>query len=268
MTQRTPVVVGANHKGGAGKTAWILGLADAARRKGLKVLVIDADQQCNATTRLGVILEPGQPTLAKVIAADDATTGDIAADAELADVIRSAGPGWEGVDVVPGSTRLGERDREQGPRSLSRLARLLRRHEAEHGGDYDLVLIDTPPALGQMTLNALHAATAAYLVTTPDIDSIEGMSRILKAIRVFREDGQDLRLGGVVVNRYDPNVSEDRNRLEEVRHAYGDAVVEPVIRLRPAVNTARGRNAPISSLGFHAYDLPEVFDAHLAHALT
>ncbi len=257
----TIVVAFANNKGGVGKSAEALGIADAALRAGLRVLFIDADPQMNATRRLGVGPEV-EPTLADILTVAD-RHGSLRGDATLTAATHPAGESWgSGIRVVPASIDLADRELDTGMRSPQRLRRLIG-EQREHVGQYDLVLIDTPPALGQLTINALRAADHLVIVTEADVDGISGMNLVLDALEILVEDTGGPHLTGIVVNAYDGDRAEARIRLDELRTAYTDLILDPVVPDRAAVSDSRGRACPVSALGARAYDLPAIYDTHL-----
>lgn len=234
------VVAVANQKGGTGKTTVTLGLADAALRRGRDVVVIDLDPQANATSGLGV----SHP----VRTVDDALALDGAGG--LADVIMDTRwPTPNGTPpprLAPSSPALAAREPVLATDPLGAQDRL---GHALQGvlADDALVLIDCPPSLGLLTVNALVAADAVLIVTEPAAwaaDGVEQMNRTITRVRELRRP--ELRLAGVVVNRLG-RTRDARYWHEQLAEEFGDLAVGPV-RQRAAIAEAAAQSLPLSAL--------------------
>ncbi len=220
-------------KGGVGKTTCVLGLAGAAWARNMSVLVIDADPQANASAALD--LPPHLFTLGDVLA--DARPG-IAKDA----VVPS---GWgPRLHAIPSEEALAHRNQPEGPDSATRLRVSL----TGLTDRYDLVLIDCPPSLDELTRNALAAADGALVVTEPGFFALQGATRALAAIDAAR-DSLNLRLRpvGICVNRLRTQLSEHRYRLQELHEAFPALIIDPPIPERSAVQQAQGASVPIQA---------------------
>ncbi len=233
-------------KGGVGKTTVSLGLAEAAWQRGLKVLLVDLDPQANAT--LG--LNPAQIRF---------TTGDVLADARdgvAADAITPSGWG-PGLDLIAAEPALEHRNAPGDAGSALRLRRALR----GVADDYDLVLLDSPPSLGEITRNGLAAASHAVVVTEPGYFALRGAEQALEAVTVVR-DNTNLRLRalGVVVNRMRKTLGEQKFRLAELQDAYPQLLVEPSIPERSAIQRAEGAGVPLTALGRAGASVARIFD--------
>jgi chromosome partitioning protein len=229
-------------KGGVGKTTVVLGLAGSALKAGLRTLVIDLDPQGNATTALEP--EPTETTIAQAMERPSA--------AILATSISQSSWGEE-VDVLVGSEDI-ERHNHPDPTSqrLGRLAQLLtalpRDDDAVSAtglAKYDLVLIDCPPSLGQLTRSALVAVDRAVLVTEPTIFAVSGVQRAFEAVQAEREHNPDLQPLGVLINRYRTRSAEHEFRVGELRELFGPLVLNALLPDRTAVQQAQGAGVPI-----------------------
>lgn len=242
-------------KGGVGKSTITLGLAGAAWARGMSVLVVDCDPQANAT--LSMDPAPFTFTLNDVLA--DGRPG-IAREAIIAS-------GWgPNIHVLPAEEALAHRDVVNGVASPARLRLSLTGVTEE----YDLVLLDCPPALGELTRNGLAAAESALVVTEPGFFALRGAAQALQAIAEARSSiNLGLRSAGIVVNRMRSNLTEHRYRLDELRAAYPDLVLAPIVPERSAVQQAQGAGLPVQA--WHspgAREVTEAFDDLLDDLLT
>ncbi|GHH51594.1 ParA family protein [Lentzea cavernae] len=228
-------------KGGVGKTTVVLGLASAALRRGVRTLVIDLDPQCNATSTL----EPEE---------SKATIYDVLQDPSEENVEQAIRPSrWgDGIDVLSGSEDaelLNHPDPNES--RLHRLKDALRTlRDMYDEFPYQLVLLDCPPSLGQLTRSALVAADRALLVTEPTMFAVAGVQRAFEAVQNEREiNNADLQPLGVVVNRVRPRSHEHQFRIEELRDIFGPLVMPVALPDRLAVQQAQGACMPIHEWG-------------------
>lgn len=225
-------------KGGVGKTTVALGLASAALRRGVRTLVIDLDPQCNATSTL----EP-EDTEASVFDVLQEPTEEV-----LRQAVSPSGWG-DGVDVLVGSEDAESLNHpDPGQTRLGRLREALRLL-AEQEEPYQLVLLDCPPSLGQLTRSALVAADRALLVTEPTMFAVAGVQRAFEAVQAERAHNPDLQPLGVVVNRVRPRSHEHQFRIDELRDIFGPLVMPVALPDRLAVQQAQGACMPIHEWG-------------------
>lgn len=232
-------------KGGVGKSTVVLGLAGAAWARDLRVLVIDLDPQANAT----VALDP--PPFAF-------TVGDVLSDGRQGIAAEAIVPsGWgPRVDVLPSEEAVAHRNRPEGADSSTRLRVTL----TGVTDAYDLVLLDCPPSLDELTRNGLAAADTALIVTEPGFFALQGATRALHAVEAARTSlNLRLRPTGILLNRVRSNLSEHRYRMEELRRVYGDLVLDCIIPERSAVQQAQGAGVPVQA--WRSPGASEVIDA-------
>ncbi|MCB0967079.1 MAG: ParA family protein [Ilumatobacter sp.] len=240
--RRTVAVL--NQKGGVGKTTVTLGLASAADAARRKVLVVDLDPQAASSWVLGV--DPGGPSVADALATKGRTDTS-------AFVVPS---GWsDHVDVLPGSADL--QRLEDG--NVKRLRKLLGQVE----DDYEAVLIDCPPSLGDLTKSALVAAGHALIVVEPSSLGLRGIGGVADVIdEVWDSHNPDLELSGVILNRVPAVSREAERRIDELaRIVSRRAIWSPSIPQRVIVNEAVGARRPVHSYGSRAADTTAVFDS-------
>jgi chromosome partitioning protein len=211
-----------NQKGGVGKTTISVLLADAATRVGARVLLVDLDPQANSSDAAGA-LGTGQATL-----------GEVLADPRGASLDRAIERGPLGFDVARSSVELASKERNRRTADEHDLRRLL--HTISDR--YDLVLIDSPPSLGVLTVNALTAADGYLVITDPSkfaLDGIRGVRDTADVVRTYFNAG--LAPAGVIVNLVDATL-ETRQRLDELRTLLPTLPLEPAIPRRVVVKEA------------------------------
>ncbi|MCX8527989.1 MAG: ParA family protein [Candidatus Nanopelagicales bacterium] len=250
------VAVMAN-KGGVGKTSITLGLAGAAAVKGMAVLVIDLDPQGNATSHLrtrpskvsvvDVLEHPTSATLIEAISVCDW-------DADIGEV-----------DIVPSSPDAIRFDAWRGSGATTRLARALQGVDG-----YDLVLIDCPPSLGALTREALTAADAAVIVTSPSYFGLQGVERSVAEINEVRSgSNSSLKLVGVIVNRVRTISEEHAFRARELGSIVERIkILKPFLPDRVAVQQAEGSGVPVQKVkGGGAKEVSGILDGYLRKIL-
>lgn len=247
-----PITSFSNQKGGPGKTTGTLGAADVLRRRGKQVLVVDIDPQGHATSGLGVTA-PAY-TMNDVLAGN---SGDITPGI-IADAAMPAGEDWEGVDVVAADMKLANREQDQ------HMGREMRLRTALEGvaDQWDHVLVDCPPSLGQLTVNALVASDTIILVAVPRAGAVNGLADMVDIIAsVRRHFNPQLQIAGVMVNLVKPRRTDVTKWLGELEENYGDLVIKPMLPERELVAQAATAAAPLSAYGSRAAELSPGFDA-------
>lgn len=203
-----------SQKGGTGKTTLTRSLAEGLRRTGLAVLSIDADPQGNLSEYFGVPAD-AFPTLGEVLAGQE----------RAVDAVHQV----PGGDVIPANLGLAEAELMLAGKIGRELT--MRNALREPKRRYDLILIDCPPTLGLLTVNALVAADRAILSTQAEHFSEQGAEQAMEVIGLARENlNPDLDLLGVLLNIADMRTNHARSTLETMRDEFGDLVFETVIR--------------------------------------
>ena len=245
LGRRARIVCVANQKGGVGKTTTAISLAAAIAELGAAVLVVDLDPQGNASTGLGVRIEEGEASTYAVLVDGD----DLAAAVHATAV--------EGLSLLPSSLDLAGAEVELVP-AFSREHRLARALESSREA-YDLILIDCPPSLGLLTINALVAADEVLVPIQCEYYALEGLSQLLRTIDLVAENlNRGLRVGGVALTMFDGRTNLAQQVVQEVRRHFGDLTYETVIPRSVRLSEAPSFGQPIttfdpSSRGARAY---------------
>ncbi len=237
-------------KGGVGKTTVTLGLVSAAVHAGLHTLLVDLDPQMNATTT--VEIDESGPSVADVlINPRRAVVNDALRISPWSNLLR----------VLPGSEDAeAHNNPDPTAKQLARLTTAISKVDPAP----DLVLIDCPPSLGQLTRSALVASDRAVLVTEPSLYAVTGVQRALEAVQKERLTHRHLQPLGVVVNRVRPRITEHDYRLAELRDLFGPLVLNPALPDRAAIQQAQGAAVPIHSWPTAgAREIASMFDALL-----
>jgi len=227
-----PVLAIANQKGGVAKTATAACLAACLELMGQRVLAIDADPQGNLSMAMGVTPVPAQATTYDLLLEPKVTVGDCAV----------AVP-WGQVRVVPANPRLAEAEVEL---AAAHDRRLRLRDKLSKRLPYDYVIIDTPPSLGFLTLNALAAASGVVIPVQPSYLALQGLRQLLDTISKAREHGNpDLRVLGVLLTMYDPRTLHTQDVEARLREHFADLVFPTAIRRSVAFDYATVVGQPL-----------------------
>jgi len=208
MTAETIAVL--SQKGGTGKTTAVRTLADAFRRAGVSTLAVDLDPQGNLSDYFD--LPPDvEPTIADVL------SGRASTDEAIHD------------DLIPANLSLAEAELMLGAKMGRELT--LRRALAQIPGGYELILIDCPPSLGLLTINALVAADHALVTAEAQYFALQGVEQAMEVVELARDSlNPELELLGVLLNLADMRTVHSREALASLRERFGKRVFDTAIR--------------------------------------
>jgi chromosome partitioning protein len=211
-----------SQKGGTGKTTTVRTLSDAFRRCGLDVLCVDLDPQGNLSDYFDVPAD-ASPTMAEVLAGQ----------ARASDAVHD--------DVLPANLGLAEAELVLSGKMGRELT--LRRALRDVKRRYDLVLVDCPPSLGLLTVNALVAADHGLITSEAEYFSLQGVEQALEVVELAKESlHPELDWLGVMLNKADMRLVHSREALQSLQDRFGDRVLATVIRrsVRYAESAERG----------------------------
>lgn len=246
--QGPKIIAVANQKGGVGKTTTSINLAAALVEAGKRVLVVDLDPQGNASTGLGVESD-----------ARDFTTYELLLeDISLNEVIQETD--FEGLYIVPATIDLSSADIELiSNEKRSFLLHDALRQTAMDAFALDYILIDCPPSLNLLTVNAMIAAHSILVPLQSEFFALEGLSQLMLTIREVRQSGnKDLRIEGVVLTMYDRRNNLSQQVESDARSNLGGLVFKTVIPRNVRVSEAPSFAMPVltydsTSKGASAY---------------
>ena len=216
----------ANQKGGVGKTTTSINLAVGLALSGSRVVVVDLDPQCNATSGLGHKPAARHPLVGQAPLRES--------------LVETATPGLE---LLPGSRNFQDAEALAGPANQTAA---LRQHLARGLSAYDFVLIDCPPSLGQLTRTALAGSTEVLMPIQAEYFAMEGLAQMIEVIRqVMQQKPKRLQFGGILLTMVDDQLELTAEVESQVREFFGDIVFRTVVPRDVAVSEApsHGRSA-------------------------
>ena len=222
-----------NQKGGVGKTTTVINLAAYLALSGTRTLVIDLDPQGNATSGLGVDRRSLERSAYDALV-DRAPIGELV-----------VGTAIDALDLVPSTLALSGAEVELV--GVTARERRLAASLAELDGVYDRVLIDCPPSLGLLTVNALTAADGVLIPIQTEYYALEGLSQLVNTIRRVREGlNPRLELDGVLLTMYDARTRLSAQVADEVRRHMNGTVYETVVPRSVRLSEAPSHGMPIA----------------------
>ncbi|UWQ91434.1 AAA family ATPase [Rhodobacteraceae bacterium M382] len=227
----------ANQKGGVGKTTTAINLAAALVEQGMRVLVVDLDPQGNASTGLGV----------EAVDRELTTYDLLMDDAPLDDVIQKSS--FDGLYIIPATVDLSSADIElMSNEKRSFLLHDALRQTAMDKFGWDYVLIDCPPSLNLLTVNAMVAAHSVLVPLQSEFFALEGLSQLMLTIREVRQTANaGLRIEGVIMTMFDRRNNLSQHVEKDARDNLGDLVFKTVIPRNVRVSEAPSYAVPVLS---------------------
>ncbi len=249
LRSRTPKIISiTNQKGGVGKTTTTINLASALAEQGFRVLIVDLDPQGNASTGLGVEPEDREFTTYELL------VDDIALDEIILPTSQ------ENISIIPATVDLSSADIEliSNEKRSFLLYDALRQPAMDDFG-FEFVLIDCPPSLNLLTVNAMVASHSVLIPLQSEFFALEGLSQLMMTIREVRETANpDLRIEGVVLTMYDSRNNLSQQVELDARDNLGDLVFTTIIPRNVRVSEAPSYALPVlqydpTSKGAQAY---------------
>lgn len=222
----------ANQKGGVGKTTSSVNLSSSLAFLGKKVLLVDIDPQGNASSGVGVNKGEIEHCIYDVLV-DDLAIQDVLQKTDL-----------DNLKVIPATIQLAGAEVELVP-AISREIRLKKAIDSIRD-DYDYVIIDCPPSLGLLTLNALTAADSVLIPVQCEYYALEGLSQLLNTIRIVQKHlNEDLEIEGVLLTMLDARTNLGIQVIEEVKKYFQNKVFNTIIPRNVRLSEAPSHGKPI-----------------------
>jgi len=232
-THRPRIIAVANQKGGVGKTTTTINLGASMAEEGRKVLIVDLDPQANATTGVGVPSRDLEQSIYDVLL-QQASAADLRCSTDTPNL-----------DLLPSSQALAAAEIEL-VAAFSREYRL-ERALAEIVDDYDIVLIDCPPALGLLTINALVAAREVLVPIQCEYYALEGLGQLIGNVDLVKANlNPDLEVSTIALVMYDARTKLSEQVADEVRTFFGTKVCRQIIPRSVRLSEAPSFGQPIN----------------------
>ncbi len=232
VTSSKRIMAIANQKGGVGKSTTAVNFTAYLGYYGFKTLVVDIDPQSNSTSGLGISLTQDMPSIYNVIISG----------VDAADVIVKAS--FPNLYVMPSSIQLAGAEVEL----VTSMKREYKLKEAldKIKDDYDYIVIDCPPALGLLTVNALSAAAEVIIPIQCEYYALEGLGQLLNTINLIKKNlNPDLEIAGALMTMYDPRIKLSEEVIAEVKNYFPQKIYNTIIPRNVRLSEAPSYGKPI-----------------------
>ncbi len=236
-----------NQKGGVGKTTTSINLSASLALLGKKVLLVDLDPQCNATTGIGINKGQIENSIYNVLNETALIENTI---------VKTK---YKNLSILPANINLAGIDIEINNNTSDSKSEILKKHIDKIKNDYDFIIIDCPPALGLITTNALTASNSVIIPVQCEFFALEGITQLLKAIMYTQQNlNPDLTIEGVLLTMLDARTNLGIEVVEEIRSYFKDKVYNTIIPRLIRLTEAPSHGKPIiaydpKSRGSEAY---------------
>ena len=228
----TRIIAVLNHKGGVGKTTTVVNLSACLAEQGKKVLVVDADAQGNTTSGLGLEKNQIENTLYNVL------LGEISAAEAVQETIA------DNVELIPSNMNLSGAEIELV--GLDNREYIMKECLENIKDDYDFVMIDCPPSLGLVTLNALTAADTVLVPVQCEYYALEGLTQLMVTIKqVKRLYNRGLDITGILVTMYNGRLNLSLQVMDELKKYYAGKLFSTTIMRNVRLSEAPGFGMPV-----------------------
>ena len=226
------IIAFANQKGGVGKTTSAVNIAASLGILGYKVLVLDLDPQGNATSGVGIMKKALKSTTFDLLTSD-ASVKDVAIKTK-----------YDNLDVIPTHTTLARAEYELGDAEEGEF--ILKKKLEEAKELYDYVIIDCPPSLGMLTVNAMTASDGVVIPMQCEFFALEGLSQLMFTIsRIKQHYNKNLNVTGILITMYNNRLILSTQVIHELKKHYADKLFETTISRNVKVSEAPGFGAPV-----------------------
>lgn len=221
-----PILSLINQKGGVGKTTSSINLSCALAQLNQKVLLVDLDPQANSSCGLGFFKK------------EEDTSYDLLINNKKVTPLT-----LYGIDIIPASVKLIMAEMELN----QKIARenFLKKALSSYKENYDFILLDCPPSLSLLTINALVASEKAYIPIETEIFALEGISQLFDTISSLQEVNPELSIGGVFITKYDKRNKSKEKYIENLKEIFNEDLLDTRIRLNISLSKSQEEGIPV-----------------------